>query len=161
MDPNEVIEIFRRNVTEHYFDFKGRVSRKEFWYFMLACFVLYLGAAIVDAILGMRLLGAVVGLALLLPTAGMGIRRLQDIGRNGLLVWVAVGLSAAGLVIGLFAAASIFLAGVAAMLLFGSVAMLIWLADLIVTVVLVYFWIQPGTAGVNNYGPDPLAPAAK
>jgi len=34
MDPQvlaqTVLEIFRRNVTEHYFDMNGRVSRTEF-----------------------------------------------------------------------------------------------------------------------------------
>ena len=88
MDPNAVIEVFRRNVTEHYFDLKGRVGRQEFWYFVLASFVVYVAAAIVDAVIRTGLLVPLVALALLLPMTGLGARRLQDVGRNGPLMWV-------------------------------------------------------------------------
>ena len=29
MDPQAVVEVFRRNVTQHYFDMKGRVRRRN------------------------------------------------------------------------------------------------------------------------------------
>src|SRR5258708_1545055 len=94
MDPQAlaqtVLEIFRRNVTEHYFDMSGRVSRPEFWYFILGCFVASLAAAIIDAIARTGLLVSVVGLALLLPLAGIGARRLQDTGKPGSSVWIAI-----------------------------------------------------------------------
>ena len=85
MDPKALTENFRRTITEHYFDMKGRVGRGQFWSFVLACVAVDLIAAVLQSITFLPI-AALVGLALLLPSAGMGARRLQDIGRNGQLV---------------------------------------------------------------------------
>jgi uncharacterized membrane protein YhaH (DUF805 family) len=155
MDPNAVIEVFRRNVTEHYFDLKGRVGRQEFWYFILATFVVYVAAAIVDAVIRTGLLVPLVALALLLPITGLGARRLQDIGRDGSLIWVWTISMAVMQLIGLLTA----LSGPMGFLYFfftvGWLITLISLVALVVSLALIYFWIQPGTAGANEYGPDP------
>ncbi|MDE2135060.1 MAG: DUF805 domain-containing protein [Alphaproteobacteria bacterium] len=163
MDPNAVIEVFRRNVTEHYFDLKGRVGRQEFWYFVLACFVLFIGAWIVDRVIGIGLLSPVLGLALLLPMTGMGARRLQDIGRNGSLVWVWAIISAVAQVFGLLMALAGPYGALGALYFlftFGWLLGLVSLASLAISIVLIYFWVQPGAAGANEYGPDPNAAAA-
>jgi uncharacterized membrane protein YhaH (DUF805 family) len=152
MDPQAIIDNFRRNVTEHYFDMKGRVGRAEFWYFVLAVVVIELIAAIIGDLLHIHLLQVVVELALLLPMAGMGARRLQDTGRNGALVWLLIIPS---LVMALITAMMVS-SGI--MGLFGFVfffAGIIWLIELITlaaAVVLIYFWCQPGTPGPNAYG---------
>jgi uncharacterized membrane protein YhaH (DUF805 family) len=152
MDPQAIIDNFRRNVTEHYFDMKGRVGRAEFWYFVLAVVVIELIAAIIGDLLRIHLLQVVVELALLLPMAGMGARRLQDTGRNGALVWLLIIPS---LVMALITAMMVS-SGI--MGLFGFVfffAGIIWLIELITlaaAVVLIYFWCQPGTPGPNAYG---------
>jgi uncharacterized membrane protein YhaH (DUF805 family) len=161
MDPKEIIEVFRRNVMEHYFDMSGRVSRKEFWYFVLACVVLYLGAAIIGSILFSGLLTSLLGLALLLPTMGMGARRLQDIGRNGQLMWVWAGVTLVMNLIGLFGAITGPFGALGFLVFFLSIGWIISLAMLVLSVVLIYFWVQPGTAGPNEFGPDPLATEAK
>jgi uncharacterized membrane protein YhaH (DUF805 family) len=160
MDPNEVIEVFRRNITEHYFDLSGRVSRKEFWYFVLATFVLYLGAAIVGLVLFSGLLTSLLGLALLLPMMGLGARRLQDIGRNGQLMWIWAGVSLVMQLISLLTALTGPFGALGFLFFFLSIGWLISLAMLVISVVLIYFWVQPGVAGANQYGPDPLAPVA-
>ena len=158
MDVNAIVDMFRRNVTEHYFDMSGRVGRKEFWFFVLACVVVSVAAAIIDAVVGLAVLRPLVGLALLLPTAGMGARRLQDTGRNGTLVWILVGLSAIMQVFALLTAlagpfgAAAFLG---LFLMLGGLIVLISLATLVMAVVLIYFWIQPGTVGPNQFGPQP------
>jgi len=157
MDPNAVIEIFRRNIAEHYFDLAGRVSRKEFWLFVLASFVVYLGAAIVDAIISFNILVPVVALGLLLPMTGLGVRRLQDTGRNGSLVWLWTIITAVFQVIALFTALTGPMGALGFLYFFLSIGWLVSLADLVITVVLIYFWVQPGTSGPNQYGPDPLA----
>jgi len=163
MDPQAVIEVFRRNLTEHYFDLKGRVGRQEFWYFILACVVVYLAAAIIDSVIRTGLLMPLVALALLLPTTGLGARRLQDTGRNGSLVWVWALISVVTQVFALMT----FMAGpygaVGAwyfILTLGWLILLINLAMLAVSIALIYFWVQPGTVGPNEYGPDPKATAA-
>jgi len=163
MDPQAVIEVFRRNLTEHYFDLKGRVGRQEFWYFILACVVVYLAAAIIDSVIRTGLLMPLIALALLLPTTGLGARRLQDTGRNGSLVWVWALISVVTQVFALMT----FMAGpygaVGAwyfILTLGWLILLINLAMLAVSIALIYFWVQPGTVGPNEYGPDPKATAA-
>ena len=48
--------------------------------------------------------------------------------------------------------------GVPGLLVFwGSIAVLLNLVALIALVALIYFWVQPGTVGPNQYGPDPKA----
>src|SRR5580693_5877319 len=84
IDPQLIIEIFRRNVTEHFYDLSGRVSRAEFWLFVLASVIVSIIASIVGAIVSFGgLVGSLVSLALLPPLAGLGARRLQDTGKNG------------------------------------------------------------------------------
>ena len=157
MDPQAVIEVFRRNLTEHYFDLNGRVRRQEFWYFVLATFVIYIAAAIIDAVVHTGLLGAVVGLALLLPMTGLGARRLQDTGQNGSLIWVWTIASGIMQVIALLTAISGPFGVLAFLYMFLAVGWLISLIALVVSIALIYFWVQPGTAGANAYGPDPKA----
>ena len=161
MDPNAVIEVFRRNITEHYFDLKGRVSRKEFWYFVLASAVVYLAAYIVDMVIRTGLLVPLIALALLLPMTGLGARRLQDTGRNGQLIWVWTISSGVMQVIGLLTAISGPFGALGFLYFFFSIGWLIGLVALVVSLALIYFWIQPGTTGANEYGPDPNAAAPK
>lgn len=59
-----------------YVRFDGRVSRRVFWVYALAAFIVSAVAGIIPY------LGALVGLALLLPGLGMAVRRLQDIGKS-------------------------------------------------------------------------------
>ena len=155
MEPQAIIESFRRNVTAHYFDMQGRVRRQEFWYFILACVVVFIAAAILDAVIRSGLIVAVVRLALLLPIAGLGARRLQDTGRNGSLVWIWVVLAAINAVIALLLSLSGPLGALGFLWFFFSVGWLLSLAELVIAIVLIYFWAQPGTPGPNQYGPDP------
>ena len=155
MEPQAIIDSFRRNVTEHYFDMQGRVRRQEFWYFILACVVVFIVAAILDAVIRSGLIVAVVRLALLLPMAGLGARRLQDTGRNGSLVWIWVILAAINAVIALLLSLSGPLGALGFLWFFFSIGWLLSLAELVIAIVLIYFWAQPGTAGPNQYGPDP------
>lgn len=164
MNPQAIIENFRRNVMEHFFDLSGRVGRPEFWYFVLAGFIVQLVAAFLSAIIG--LIGPIVGLALLLPYTGMGARRLQDTGRNGQLMWALTIPVAISQVLSL----AIFLAGpygALAFLSFLPITSLIGLWALIAFIAMIYFWVQPGQAEANAYGPVPpvfdpaMAPPAK
>src|SRR5436305_1178753 len=83
MDLQAIFDNFRRTVTEHYFDMHGRVGRSQFWYFVLVNFVFAIVAAILQSVTFLPL-AALYNLAMLLPAAGMGARRLQDTGRDGL-----------------------------------------------------------------------------
>jgi len=95
------------------FDFSGRSSRPDFWYFMLLFILLYLVVAVVDQFLvtstvdirelplghyiPMGMVDPNVGILVLLyrpimaiPTIAVTIRRLHDVGKSGWwsLLWV-------------------------------------------------------------------------
>ena len=154
MDPQAIFENYRQAVVEHYFDLRGRVGRAQFWYFVLANFILCLGAAILGAILSLPL-SELYNLALLFPFAGMGARRLQDTGRDGKLIWAFLILGFVAQVVELLAGASYATFGGWSLIFIGPQLFLIKLAFLVLCVVLIYFWCQPGEADDNVYGPPP------
>ena len=158
MDPQvlaqSVIEIFRRNLTEHYFDKSGRVSRQEFWYFILGCCVVSLAAAILDAILHTGILVSAVGLALLLPLAGIGARRLQDTGKNGSAVWLAIIPMGINRVLAFLFGLSGPL-GLVGLFFLWPIWSLIGLVTLVAVLWIGYLCAQPGTFGHNAFGPEP------
>ena len=157
MDPHAVFENFRRTVTEHYFDMNGRVGRAQFWYFVLAYIVFAFAALILQSVIFLPVLG-LYHLALLLPCAGMGARRLQDIGRDGKLVWVFVLVAFVSQMIATVSMLGAISMGFFGFLVFGptlALISLINLAVLVVTMVLIYFWCQPGDPGSNAFGPPP------
>ena len=155
MDPNAIIEIFRRNVTNHYFDLTGRVSRQEFWLFVLACFAVAIGVAVVDGILRTHLLGPVVGLGLLLPMTGLGARRLQDTGKDGTLVWIWAVPSGVMQLIALLMAITGPIGAMGFLYFFFSIGWLINLIAFVAALAMIYFWVQPGAESANQYGPAP------
>jgi uncharacterized membrane protein YhaH (DUF805 family) len=152
MDPFAIFEIFRRNVTDHYFDMKGRASRQEFWLFVLACTIIYVIAFTLEYIIRRRLLTPIIGLALLLPIAGLGARRLQDTGRNGMLIWAYSVPSAILELVSLAGAYGPHGMSVSLYSIF-MVASLVWL---IAAGAFVWLWTQSGSAGPNAYGPEPV-----
>jgi uncharacterized membrane protein YhaH (DUF805 family) len=154
MDLQAIFDNFVRIVRDHYFDFHGRVGRAEFWYFVLAYLVLALLAGLLSGLTGMPL-QLVYSLGLLLPAAGMGARRLQDVSRDGRLVWIPIIGGFAAQVYGTMAAVSFWLVGWFSWVLFGPLLGIIGIAVFVSWVVLLYFWIQPGDPGDNQYGPPP------
>lgn len=74
-------EVFVHTLTKEYICFKGRVDRKTFWFYMAI-------PLLISVILGsfnhiaFQIINAVIWLGLLLPTLGMWVRRLADIGKG-------------------------------------------------------------------------------
>jgi uncharacterized membrane protein YhaH (DUF805 family) len=155
-DVNKAIKYFQDVVSQHYADFNGRVTRKDFWTYAAVVFGVFIVAAILESIVGLAI-GDLVRLALLLPNAGMTARRIQDSGKPGVIVWILM--------------LPVLLASVVRFLftitfgLFGLILFflpLLWLVDLIALaafVYIVYICIQPGAAGANQYGPEPISAA--
>jgi uncharacterized membrane protein YhaH (DUF805 family) len=154
MDPQAIFENYRRAVTQHYFDMSGRVGRPEFWYFVLANFVIAVAAAILQNVTFLPLL-ALYNLAMLLPTAGMGARRLQDTGRDGKLIWVFIIAGFISQLISAMAMMSFLMLGFLSVFLFGPLVMLINLVFLVASIALIWFCCQPGDPLPNAYGPPP------
>ncbi|MES2186650.1 MAG: DUF805 domain-containing protein [Pseudomonadota bacterium] len=71
-------------LQKKYVDLKGRASRSEFWWFTLFQLIVLMVAGMVH----MGVYG-LVALALLLPSLGVGVRRMHDVGRSGW--WLLLG----------------------------------------------------------------------
>jgi len=106
-------------------DFTGRASRPEFWWWVLAIWVLNLIVSLVTG--GVRggsgflwFIGWIISIILTLATIAVGCRRLHDTGKSG---WLQ----------------------------------LLWLIPCVGFIILIIFWVQPGTAGDNQYGSAPAA----
>ncbi|MGX1099425.1 DUF805 domain-containing protein [Amorphus sp. MBR-141] len=117
-------------VMRNYVTFSGRIARADYWWYVLAYFILLLIGGVVDGVLGFGWdegeAGPVAGLISLvhiLPSLAAGFRRLHDIGRTAW--WY-----------------------------------LIVLIPLVGMIVLLVFHVQRGDRGPNVYGPDPLEPGA-
>jgi uncharacterized membrane protein YhaH (DUF805 family) len=79
MDINQIKQAVLRCVRDKYADFSGRASRSEFWYFMLAYFVV----AVVLGLLRLNIVALLLELGLLIPSLAAGSRRLHDTGKSG------------------------------------------------------------------------------
>lgn len=84
------------NAMQRYFDFKGRSSRSQFWYFTLVLVVLNVIALILDGAAGNGAAGqpgpisGLIALIHLIPSLGVTVRRLHDIDKSGW--WVLIGI---------------------------------------------------------------------
>ena len=63
-------------ITKEYVKFDGRVARKPFWVYVVI-------NMIIGTVLGwIPFVGIILGLGLMLPSLGMSVRRLHDIGKS-------------------------------------------------------------------------------
>lgn len=77
--------------TKNYLNFKGRAGVKEFWYFVLFNFIITTVLGFIDSSLGLKsILTAIYGLGVLLPSLGLSVRRLHDIGKSGWFILVSL-----------------------------------------------------------------------
>jgi uncharacterized membrane protein YhaH (DUF805 family) len=97
-----MIEWYKKVVFENYANFTGRARRSEYWYYNLAQFVILITFIVLGAIVGSffdsALGGLFVGymvfalysLVTLLPTLGVIVRRLHDVGKSGWFYFIAL-----------------------------------------------------------------------
>lgn len=81
------------SVLRRYWDFDGRATRKEFWMFILYSALVQLTIAFVVGVITYdreitSLFTNLYVIAIFLPTLGLGMRRMHDIGRNGMWVFL-------------------------------------------------------------------------
>ncbi len=113
---------------QRYFDFSGRSSRSEFWWWGLFVFISSVVLTFADIGIGTHheetqtgLLTTVFRLGSLIPGIAVGVRRLHDINKTGWWVLFAV--------------------------------LFFWL--LLIPVLLLLYWAtRPGDQGDNKYGPE-------
>ncbi|MCQ2244512.1 MAG: DUF805 domain-containing protein [Bacteroidaceae bacterium] len=71
-------------VLKQYVDFNGRARRQEFWMFVLFNMIIGVVLSVIDSVIGTgSLIGGLYSLAVLLPSLGVSVRRLHDIGKSG------------------------------------------------------------------------------
>ena len=116
---------------QHYFDFKGRSTRSEYWWWLLFVVLAGIALTIVDMGIGTfnyesgdGLLSGLFKLATLIPGLALGARRLHDINKSAwwLLMWLSFLL----------------------------------IIPMIIPVIVWLVWAaRQGDNGTNRYGPDP------
>lgn len=140
-----------------YFDFSGRASRSEFWWWTLFSFFVGLGSAMVDMAIGWGRnslegngpLATLSVVGTLFPSLAVSVRRLHDTDRSGWWLWgISLGWVLFLLVVVLATSgeksesdALAVVVGIAALGLFG------------ISVALIVFYCLPGSPGTNRYGP--------
>ncbi|MVT00783.1 DUF805 domain-containing protein [Devosia marina] len=147
---------------------EGRIGRQQWWIGIVVLIVISIVASIVLSILSfgngtvMAWFGVLINLALIWPSYCLGIKRRHDRDNNGTDLKILI---AGSVLLNLLAATGIG----SSMTDMGGVMMpvpSIWLGalNLIFAIFAIYMLVQlgflKGTAGPNNYGPDPLDGAA-
>jgi uncharacterized membrane protein YhaH (DUF805 family) len=133
--------------TELLFDFKGRVSRSEFWTFFLIMIGYALVAAIIRMIVGGGpILTFILGIPALYPWLAVATKRLHDRNKNADRAFLFVGVPATANLLGLLDLSSM------SYLFFA-----LWAAGIAVTIwSFVELGFLRGTIGDNQYGADPI-----
>lgn len=80
----ELVESAKRNLTTGmYAQFSGRASRSEYWWFVLASFLVLLVAGVIDAVAGSAVFTVLAYIFLVIPGLAVSVRRLHDTNRSG------------------------------------------------------------------------------
>lgn len=159
-----------------YATFSGRAPRAEFWWFMLALVIFYFafwllfvaiagGSMAADADPGMGVMGmfgglglvfGLVWLALLIPIIAVQVRRMHDLDRSGWWIGIFYILYLLSIVV-MFGSVGMAAAGTGEAPNMGTfgIAMILSVAYMIYAIVLLVFFVLPGTKGPNRFGPDP------
>ena len=130
MDVHAIIDNFRHTVTAQYFDFNGRSSRAAYWYYVLVYVLLYIVVSILESILGF---GA-------FTQYGHDYYQVRPL--TGLLS-LALLLPSLGISVRRLHDTN-----------HSGFWVLIGLIPIIGRLVLIYWYVQPGTVCANQYGDD-------
>jgi uncharacterized membrane protein YhaH (DUF805 family) len=139
-----------------FFTFDGRSSRARFWIAGLIFVVVYAVMTIIDYVTDQSVvfqaLNGMCIIVIVIASIAVGVKRLHDRNKSGwyllLFYFVPCTLAALSVLIGAFVEDSSIIATVLALLAF---ALVVW--------AFVEMGCLRGTIGVNQYGPDPVAPA--
>ncbi len=70
-------------VLKKYADFNGRARRKEYWMFVLINLIITYSLLFIGIKMGFPILSSLYSFAVLLPSVGVAIRRMHDVGKSG------------------------------------------------------------------------------
>lgn len=79
------MEWYLKCLKQHYFDFNGRARRTEYWMYTLVNTLIGIAIVMVLSVISPKLtpFAQIYTLAVLMPSQGVGVRRLHDIGKSG------------------------------------------------------------------------------
>ncbi len=79
------MEYYTDVLKNHYFDFEGRATRKQFWMFTLINFVIAVAIGLINSFMdnNLSILSSLYSLAVLIPSIAIAVRRLHDIRMSG------------------------------------------------------------------------------
>lgn len=133
-----------------YFDFSGRSSRAEYWFFTALMWLVSLLILLGQMALGeavesvLTVVNGLLGAVTLIPSLAVCVRRLHDINRSGLeILKYLIGLTVALVVMSVAMFGGAFLAGLSA------------LAVIIISIKFLILMASEGDRGPNPYGPNP------
>ena len=144
------------NWGQLFFNFNGRVNRAKFWIAALIFAAINVVMAVLDYVTDQSVvfqaLNGMLSVVILISSIAVGVKRLHDRNKSGwyLLLFYLVPsiLVVIGVLIGAFVEDSTIIATVLALSAF---ALVVW--------AFIEMGCLRGTVGVNQYGPDPVAPA--
>jgi uncharacterized membrane protein YhaH (DUF805 family) len=144
------------NWGQLFFNFNGRVNRAKFWIAALIFAAINVVMAVLDYVTDQSVvfqaLNGMLSIVILISSIAIGVKRLHDRNKSGwyLLLFYLVPsiLVVIGVLIGAFVDDSTIIATVLGLLAF---AIGVW--------AFIEMGCLRGTIGVNQYGPDPVAPA--
>jgi uncharacterized membrane protein YhaH (DUF805 family) len=158
----------KRPITEKYADFSGRAPRAELWWYVLGLLIVYIFLTIIESIIGInRMVFGLYGplvcllwLGTIVPSIAVGVRRLHDTNRSGW--WLLLPLVPWALAIAFGGTAMLGAAAGSGMgLMAGAgIAFIFMSLCLVAEVVILIFYVLPGTPGDNRYGPNPYGGGA-
>jgi uncharacterized membrane protein YhaH (DUF805 family) len=149
------------NAMRRYFEFGGRSSRYEFWFFVLFVTIASIVASFIDGLLfgadqeSIGILSPIVSIVHLIPGIAVSVRRLHDIDRTGW--WILLPLVSVVVMIVLLGVVALTaedpIAGLTGL---GMSMIIVGLVYLAVLIVLIVFYCTRGTPGPNRFGPEPV-----
>ncbi|MDE2014853.1 MAG: DUF805 domain-containing protein [Alphaproteobacteria bacterium] len=154
MDARYAIEVFKTVLTKHYVDFEGRAGLAEFWYFALVSFLASFVCNFIGLIATTNAFGVLYQLAVLLPSLAVSVRRLHDLDKSGWWILMPLAPYVVSLMLLPFALSATFSTWYSGGI--GSPLFVLFVQLFVAEVgaygVLLFWLIQPGTAGANRFG---------
>lgn len=77
-------------LKNQYLDFNGRATRTQFWMFNLYVFIIVFAISLIAGLLKLPVLATVAVLAVLLPSIGISVRRVRDLGISGWFILIGL-----------------------------------------------------------------------
>lgn len=85
-----MIEWYKKVVFENYANFNGRARRAEYWWFTLMNIIVSFVFGFVCGLIKMPNLSGLYSLAVLLPSIGVAVRRMHDVGKSGWYILIPI-----------------------------------------------------------------------